>query len=358
MGLCFYAENLRTERMIKFVKNLYCTFAFLLLGANGASYVLAQASPQPSSNRMESEFKLAVPKGQEDALWEYLAGHYSTEGLHEIDTSLSSRTETEIFVDQYFDTPDGQLLKLNVGVRLRQRFLGDSLMKKLVQLKLPGNDSSGVLRQEIKFEIYENTKRGDRLAMHPFYRYIRPGDRDEVNRFLAQHNLKAQGLRPSIKMKQQRSRVYISEKGEALITLTLDRAASAYFPYPTFTELEMELNEIRYTEGDSSERRRMEQINEAFKQELLAAFPGLQQDQTPKYNKMQEIVGASIWAGIADKLSYMVLAGLALLALWFFIKTEARNGRPRLVKMEKMSTQKTEAKLDKPVSGQVNVHRS
>ena len=317
--------------MSKFVKIILCTSAFLLLGAKWASYALAQASPQPNAGRMESEYKLAVPPGQEDALWVFLTSHYATERLTTLDTSLSSRTETEIFIDQYFDTPAAQLVGLNVGVRLRQRFLGDSLMKKLVQLKLPGNDSTGVLRQELKFEVYENIKQNARQAAHPFFRYVRPGDRAEVKRFLAQHHLKAQDLRPSIKMKQVRSRVYISENGEALMTLTLDRAESAYFPYPSFTELEMELNEIRYTEGDSAERKRMEQLNLAFKQELLAAFPGLRQDQSPKYNKMHGKVGKSVLAKISGQFTYILLALLALLAFLFFVKTEAAHRRPRFM---------------------------
>ena len=47
----------------------------------------------------------------------------------------------------------------------------------------------------------------------------------------------------------------------------------------------MELNEIGYTEADAEGRKFMERMNNEMKRDLLAAFPRIVQDQTPKYNK-------------------------------------------------------------------------
>ena len=275
-----------------------------------------------SQSRIESEFKLAVPEGQEEALWQFLQTNFSTEILRKQNPELSCTSETEFFLDQYFDDEKENLLAQNVGVRFRQRFLGDSLIKTLVQLKLPGEDSTGVARQEVKFSIYKKTKRGDRLAMHPFWRHIKPKDRDDVRRFLSPLGIRADELRPALKLEQLRRRVYISEEGQAMVTITLDRVSSAYFPYPSFTEMEIELNEVRYTGAGPAERERLEKFNAEVKQKIMAAFPGLKQDQSPKYNKMYDLVGGNWLAKIAANLSFIVLGGIVFGALFLFLKTE------------------------------------
>lgn len=275
-----------------------------------------------SENRIESEFKLAVPEGQEDEIWAFLQSNFSSENLRKQNPSLSSSTETEFFIDQYFDDSRKTLLSQKAGARFRQRFLGDSLMKALVQLKLPDVDTTGVARREVKFSIYEKIKRGDRMAMHPFWQLIKPKDRADVNLALSQLGTQGDHLHPALKLEQLRRRVYISENGEALLTITLDRVCSAYFPYPAFTEMELELNEIRFTEGNFEERKRLEDFNASLKEKIMTAFPELHQDQTPKYNKMHERVSGNWLAIIAGNLSYIVLGGLVLGALFLFVRHE------------------------------------
>lgn len=283
---------------------------------------LCSQSVLSSKNRIESEFKLAVPEGQEDELWAFLQSSFSAENLRAQNPGLSSSAETEFFIDQYFDDGHETLLAQKAGARFRQRFLGDSLMKALVQLKLPGVDTTGVARQEVKFSVYEKIKRGDRQAMHPFWKHIKPKDRADIDRALAPLGTRGGDLRPALKLEQLRRRVYISENNSALMTITLDRVSSAYFPYPAFTEMELELNEIRYTEGDFEERKRLENFNAAVKEKIMSAFPGLRQDQTPKYNKMHARTSRNWLAKIAGNFSYIILGGVVCGALFLFGRSE------------------------------------
>ena len=58
----------------------------------------------------------------------------------------------------------------------------------------------------------------------------------------------------------------------------------------TFTEVEIELNEKRYTAATEPERARMRQILDTLRADLLRQFPALKQDQRPKYQKMAELL--------------------------------------------------------------------
>lgn len=312
----FFTKRTIVSLLIK-MKTFHIVLFFLLFSG--------MLSAQTSNQRIESEYKLAVPEGQEDALWEYLQNAFSTKALLEIDSHLYSNTSSEIFIDHYFDNAAQVLLENGAGARHRKRFLKDSLIKELVQLKLSGVDSSGVARMEVKFNHYEKVKKRDRqAAMHPFWKHIRPKDRAEVNLELAIFNIKGDDLYPALKLKQERRRVYIFEKGEPLMTMTLDRVESFYFPYPAFTEVELELNEIRYTEGTMEERAWMEDFNKNMKRQILENFPDLKQDQTPKYNKMYKVINKNMTAKVVNNLTYILLGGIAVFAGFLFWKREIR----------------------------------
>jgi len=104
-----------------------------------------------------------------------------------------------------------------------------------------------------------------------------------------------------------------------LLTITLDEVDYFYFPYPTFTEMELELNEIRYTLSDEAERKRLEDLNSNIKQQLMTAFPVLQQDQTPKYNKMHALVADSTIAQIYQRLQYILFGIIVASAVGLFL---------------------------------------
>jgi hypothetical protein len=274
----------------------------------------------PDAVRLESEYKLDVPAEIAAELWIYLQQHFTTEKVSAWDSRLTTSKSEELFIDTYFDNDEKVMLANEVGVRFRQRYFDGELAKELIQIKLPSGDSTGVARTEQKYEYYKEKKKSDRKAMHAFWQYVRPKDRADVNLLLAPYRLQGDDLKPSIKMEQLRQRIYFQQDGEALITITLDNAAYYYFPYPTFTELEMELNEIRYTNSDAKERLRMETLNTKLKEELMKTFPQLVQDQTPKYNKMHALVSSSWLAQIYSHLHYVILGVLVLVALVLFFR--------------------------------------
>ena len=52
------------------------------------------------------------------------------------------------------------------------------------------------------------------------------------------------------------------------------------------TEIEIELNEVRYTDADKRERESMQKISDMLTCDLQKTFPYIHQDQTPKYTKV------------------------------------------------------------------------
>lgn len=287
----------------------------LLLGNSSDLDAQLNAS---GGGRIESEFKLSVPKAIEEEVWQFLTQEFDEAGIKKIDTSFSATIAQEIFYDLYFDNETKNLFEHQAGARFRQRYVADTLAKQLLQLKLPLNDSTGVAREEIKFNVYTKIKNTDRQAMHPFWQYVRPKDRDEVNLYLANHDLTGNDLQAAVKVRQDRKRIYVSEKEVPFLTMTFDEVCSFYFPYPCFTELELELNEIRFTEGNKAERIRMEEINQRIKDKIMNQFPELKQDQTPKYNKMSLLLKDNILAKIYSNLMYIIFGLVVLFAglLW------------------------------------------
>ncbi len=278
-----------------------------------------------ANGRIESEYKLSVPKEIESQVWQFLTQEFDSVGIKKIDTSFSAIVAQEIFYDQYFDDENKTLFKAKAGARFRQRFVADTLAKQLLQLKLPLNDSTGVARQEIKFNVYTKIKNTDRQAMHPFWRYVRPKNREEVNFYLANHDLTGNTLIPAVKVRQDRKRIYVSEKGVPFLTMTFDEVCSFYFPYPCFTELELELNEIRFTDGNAEERTRMESVNQSIKDKILQQFPALKQDQTPKYNKMSLLLKDNVLEKLYNNLMYIILGAIVLLAGLLFVQNNKKH---------------------------------
>jgi len=278
-----------------------------------------------ADGRIESEYKLSVPKEIETQVWEFLTAEFDSTGIKKINPLFSSEVAQEVFYDQYFDDENKTLFNAKAGVRFRQRYVADTLSKNLVQLKLPLADTTGVARQEIKFNVYTKIKNLDRQAMHPFWRYVRPKNREEVNLYLASFDLTGNDLSPAIKVEQDRKRIYVSENGIPYLTMTFDEVCSFYFPYPCFTELELELNEIRFTDGSEEERVKMELINQLIKDKVLTQFPALQQDQTPKYNKMSLLLKDNLLEKIYSNLMYIILGIVVLYAGILFIQNNKKQ---------------------------------
>jgi len=264
--------------MIRF---LWC---FILLGS-------IEAGAQ-SAARVESEYKLGLPNEEASQLWEYLQSESFLSKLR-TEYDLTTKVSIEEFIDIYFDDDEHQLYNQKVGLRYRSRYVKDSLLKRLVQLKTPLL-SDGVARVETKYEIKKSQDRNDINARHGLLKHIKKKDRSNLNYHLAKFGTESLKMSPEVELRQTRSRIYISDSLASLATITLDVVTNLSFPYQKYTEMELELNEIRYTESDQEGKQKMERFNEKLRNGLLKSFPSLYQDQTPKYNKMKNMIDASI----------------------------------------------------------------
>jgi hypothetical protein len=249
--------------------------------------------------RIESEAKLRVPLERTDEVWQWLQERYRDPSwLDSGETKHSATFGDELFEDVYYDTPTFDLYGQQSGVRHRSRnVLEGSAMRKdgrqLMQLKLSRGDSAGLDRSEIKFEVVHNPRPKTAEDVHAMLGMIAPEMRDSCKQRLREFGVDALALRPVLQVDQNRRRVYLADLKGALATLTLDLCTSSSWGASLrWTEMELELNEIRYTEADESARQSMQALAKRLQADLQAKFPDIVQDQTPKYNKALDMIVA------------------------------------------------------------------
>lgn len=264
---------------------------FLLVPFLFGSYLKADENAGDyGALRIENEYKIAVPTELTETVWKYLAQRYQdpspTLGA-EFQTSLSD----EYFLDTYFDNDDFKMLKTQSGIRLRRRFIPGKPdhaknERKLIQVKLQLSDGNDLNRGEMKYPVISNVELFLNEHFSPIGLIDKKKNRDAFANQLSLLEIEPLSLKNILTLTQRRRRVYLSRNGKPFATMTLDEVATKkFYKSVTFTELELELNEIAYTEGTPGTRSTMEHINEGIKKELFSQFPALIQDQTPKYNK-------------------------------------------------------------------------
>jgi hypothetical protein len=257
--------------------------------------LLAQAEFDNGYNsaRIENEYKYSVPVEIYDSVWNYMKDNYGTKKLflRKSDTSFVSSVSDEAFIDQYFDNKNFQLLSSQNGIRYRTRkVLSDTANRKnnreLMQIKINGIDSNSLNRAEYKYPVKHYTSYDKGYESSPFLNLIKKTYREEIIKKLGQYKIDANSLKPFIVVGQNRKRVYIYKGQKAFSTITLDSVtATQNKDKVNFIEIEMELNEIAYTLANVQERKEMEKLNKTVMEDLMAKFPQIKQDQTPKYNK-------------------------------------------------------------------------
>ncbi len=275
--------------------------------------------------RLENEVKLSVPNSISDSVWQFLQTRYQTPNsfLKEIDNAFHSSSAVDLFIDQYYDNEDMQLLKFQYGVRHRSRYVltdstDDKHGRQLVQIKIDDVGENTLNRSEYKYKSKPYAIPENSLDGHPFFGRVHKGHREQISRRLHDHGIDPLKLVPSIKIEQLRKRIYISYGHEPFATLTLD-SVTAVFNGETaqFTELELELNEINYTQADPISRHKMETVNDMIKGDLLAAFPSIEQDQTPKYNKAFEALGLQdLSSGFFSRIKKRTLSAASIVLLF------------------------------------------
>ena len=255
----------------------------LVLGLLGFA---AHAQP-PAGARLETEYKLAVPRGEDEVVWRWLRAYYAHTKPPALGAGWTSNFGEETFRDRYFDVAANTLMGARAGLRHRQRFdTTGRLTKQLVQLKTT-DDAAGLLRQELKFKPVEGA-----TAETPLADLLHPADRLLLDAALAPLGVALADVAPAFVLAQRRRRLYFLLDGAAFSTITLDSSYCEGRPAATFTEIELELNEKRYTGASEAERTRMRVILDSIRADMFRQFPALQQDQRPKYEKMARLLAA------------------------------------------------------------------
>ena len=291
----------------------FCTLILLLCAV---SQSIGQA-------RIESEYKISVPNEQQEAIWAFLQSTFVNNAEGILPEDISTEVAIEIFYDTYFDDASETLLGFQAGARYRERYVGDSLLKTLLQLKVPTSDELGIARTEHKFSPEESFDINDRTGLHPFLKHVKGKDVNDVDLVLGQFGTTARKMQEALKLKQVRKRIYVSDPQGALMTFTLDDVSSFHFPYTRFVELELELNEVRYTDADIAEQTALEQMNAKAKEAIFDRFDHIKQDQTPKYNKMHAALSAQPSAWLYNNLMYILLGCISMCAITILLKNEA-----------------------------------
>ena len=258
-------------------------------------------SPEPvkpfqapfSDMRIENEDKLVVPADKVEEVWQYMVDRFVNDKsfLKSINPEFDAYWYDELFTDRYFDTPDFVMHAHQSGVRHRARVnVTDPKNRKhgreLVQIKLNDIDANVMNRGEVKFDVEHLTRIKEADDAHPLLGIIKRSDRQEFKDAVAQLNIDPYSLKEILVNTRRRRSLYITRNGGQFISSRLDQCSSDLaWAHWRHVELEPELNEIPYTEGDEAQRAYMESVNAMIIEDLRKRFPEIRRDLTPKYNK-------------------------------------------------------------------------
>jgi hypothetical protein len=278
--------------------------------------------------RIEHEHTLDVPSGKVVALWAFLTETYDPvrPAVRRFGDEFTTAVSDERFIDRYFDTHDLELIRTGSGIRHRTRFIpGDTVNRKhdrqLVQFKSLRPGESALTRTEVRFRVRESLGGRPRYGYdgHPLVGLIRRSEREFFLALVAEAGLDPDRLHRKLEIRQRRQRIYIHRGAEEYATITLDEVRSRlWWKTVAFHVVEIEANEQTYTRADEETRAFIKGITADLTAEILAAFPTLEPDPTPKYQRVYARFGDE-WRLLPLALRYgapaevLFAAGLMLL---------------------------------------------
>jgi len=269
--------------------------------------------------RLENEYKLSIPQEDVENLWKYLQDEFCKDKLTIEGHILKGVKSVEKFKDVYYDNEALDLIKYNIGLRYRKRYKDDVLLKILIQLKTPYS-LDAVVRNEFKFEP-DSKKNTDINARHSLLKHIDKSSLESLEFELSPYKVRPKDLAESVNLVQVRSRIYLSDtEGESVATLTLDEVSNYFFPYQSYAEMELEINEVRYTNAQEAEKKMLTDINEFLKSNIQSKFVNLEIDQRPKYNKMKELIDNSILSMLRRYFMWIVFGLILTMVLYKLLK--------------------------------------
>lgn len=277
--------------------------------------------------RIEYEIKLRLPLEQIDDVWDWLLVRYKDfSWLNGEGYLFSGEFGDEDFTDTYFDTSDLTILAENNGVRHRMRTVNSGPAsekdgRQLIQIKLDRGDATGAARSEIKFNVSMGDDRKGANDSHPLVGLVKTNEVGKFKTTFYTHNIDPYKLRSVLTLNQNRRRIYLSDQNGAFATLTLDLVSTkSWGTNLKWADLELELNEIRYTEANPEIRQKMERIIEKIQGEILQAFPMIIPNQTPKYNTAFTSIEEESWLPLRQVIRWGISAdSFSILSIIFII---------------------------------------
>lgn len=271
------------------------------------------ASVSVAQQRLEKESKFLIKDTDVETLTGMLDSLFAEGSSYLLETNIVSRTSSEQFVDEYFESPSNQLLNQKLSLRYRERKQSENQEKKLVQFKGLIGDSSN-LQFEYKFNVPEMPDRNDIYARHPLLGFVDKDERERLAYELARFDLSAEELNSALSLSQNRQRWYLSDSNGDMLTVSLDHVRLKSIPFHRFTELEIEINENRYTNGDVSQRTYLDTKQEEVIRMVKSGSPSMTVDQRSKYEKMQNLIDGSLVSKAKSTFVWLIYGVIVLLA--------------------------------------------
>lgn len=261
----------------------------------------AQSLAKFDTLRLENELTFDVPTEKAEEVWAWLKSTFGP-GWRSQGITFQTFPEVEEFADTYFDTPEMTFISQGIGVRHRRRFYPDGAIKELIQIKQPhaamstGEGSDKQTRGEIKFEPRAPTityREGADLLNEEILQIVKREHLEPLRARLSEMGAMPDRVAPFMAIEQQRRRVYFRDNGTQLLTVTLDLASTKkLWVKGRFVQLDIEIGEIAFTTADEAMRQKLLLIQQDLQTKLLARFPELKRNQTPKVVQMVNVVRA------------------------------------------------------------------
>jgi hypothetical protein len=245
--------------------------------------------------RVDSQITLRIPQNRAAEVYAYLRRVYADgdEKLRAQFPDLRLRAEKKIdvseFTDVYFDTPELGLFGTQNTIRHRSRVNTTNpddrkSGRQLVQIKSTPSGRFD-LRTELKFEVNPSQKFNDATDAHPLFRLVDRSQREDLQDAIRKMGVPPFTLRPSITIRQIRSRVYIYWDNKNILSFSVDEYRSRIlWASAEASSVDVGLVENVYTEASETQRRQLWAIRDFMVTDLRKAFPDLEQNSTEKYS--------------------------------------------------------------------------
>ena len=258
---------------------------------------VAQDPGKDSGVRIEIDTSFGYPDGRSEAIVEYLQKKYIDDQTFvdnlnkKYHLGITSKYSDEDFTDVYFDTPNLDLMDRDAELRHRTRKLTGETepQKSLIQLKIGGKDkladqNNKNSRNEIKFAV----KSGSAINGwdKPLNFITKKEDMDFINQ-LSELKIGAANLKPLFRLTQRRQRIgFPLPDGQNFISFSVDDVqVKRWWWTINFSQLEVELNEVTYTNASPAMRKEMEKISNEMIDDLRKQFGELNPDIRTKVER-------------------------------------------------------------------------